>query len=129
MIKTIASFAICTIIQGFVAFGSYLVYRDKHDIGSLVMIGLMVFLWAFIFYAIFIRTDAQRERFQQRYQEWVRSDSTSARIHRGFIYFGIFALLVTAVTNLKACERLMTNKGLEQSGPGYPPQGVGSPEP
>ena len=129
MIKKIASFAICTILQGFVAFGSYLAYRDKHDIGSLVMIGLMVFLWVFIFYAIFIRTDTQRERFQLRYQEWVRSDSTSARIHRGFIYFGIFALLVTAVTNLKACERLMTNKGLEQSGPGYPPQGVGSPDP
>ena len=129
MIKKTASFAICTILQGFVAYGSYLVYRDKHDIGSLVFIGLMVFLWAFIFYAIFIRTDAQRERFKQRYQEWVHSDSTSARIHRGFMYFGIFALLVTAFTNLKACERQMTNKGLEQAGPEYPPQSVGSSDP
>ena len=129
MIKKIASFAIFSIIQGFFTFGSYLTYKDTRDIVLLIFMGLMVLLWGFIFYAIFVRTDDQRERFRQRYQEWVRSDRTSARIHRGFMYFGIFALLVTAVTNLKACERLMTNKGLEQSGPAYPPQSVGSADP
>ena len=116
-------------MQGFFTFGSYLVYKDTRDIVSLIFMGMMVLLWGFLFYAIFVRTDDQRERFRQRYQEWVRSDRTSARIHRGFMYFGIFALLVTAVTNLKACERLTTNKGLEQSVPGYDAQGASSPEP